>query len=73
MSRENSSSVFLTRYDKNQAVQPQKMVRGLKFHIEEVEGLYYLCSKNKALISYAVTVQLICVFVFAHADKQVFS
>ena len=23
------------------------MTRGLKFHVSEVEGLYYLCSKNK--------------------------
>ena len=28
-------------------VQPHKMVRGLKFRIYEVEGLYYLCSENK--------------------------
>ena len=55
------------------AVQPQKMARGLKFWIEEVEGLCYLCSKTKALISCAVTVQLICTFVFAFAKKQVFS
>ena len=25
----------------------QKMATGLKFRIEEVEGLYYLCSENK--------------------------
>ena len=24
-----------------------KMARGLKFRIQEVEGLYYLCSKNQ--------------------------
>ena len=36
-----------TRSDTNQAVQPQKMVRDLKFRIQEVEGLYYLCSENK--------------------------
>ena len=29
------------------AVQQQKMARNLKFPIKEVEGLYYLCSKNK--------------------------
>ena len=29
------------------AVQPQKMVRGLKFRIKEVEGLYYLSSEKK--------------------------
>ena len=33
--------------DINQSVQPQKMDRGLKFRIEEVEGLYYPCSENK--------------------------
>ena len=30
----------------NQAVQPQKMARGLKFRIWEVEGLYYPYSEN---------------------------
>ena len=34
--------------DTNQAVQSQKMVRGLEFRIEEVEGLYYPCSENKS-------------------------
>ena len=38
---------FLTRSDKNRAVQPQKMARALKFQIWEVEGLHYLCSENK--------------------------
>ena len=31
----------------NLAVQPQKMVRGLKFQIKEAEGMYYICSENK--------------------------
>ena len=31
------------------------------------EGLYYLCSETKKLISCAVTAQLICIFVFAFA------
>ena len=31
----------------NQAVQLQKMARGLKFGTWKVEGLYYLCSENK--------------------------
>ena len=30
-----------------QAVQPQKMARGLKFQIKKVEKLYYVCSGNK--------------------------
>ena len=40
---------FPTWYDTNKAVQLQKMARGLKFRILEVEGLYmsYLCSKHK--------------------------
>ena len=33
--------------DTYQAVQRQKMARGLKFWIKKVEGLYYLCSENK--------------------------
>ena len=28
-------------------MQPQKMTRGLKIQIWEVEGLYYPCSENK--------------------------
>ena len=44
---ENGSSWFPTRSDTNQAVQPQKIARGLKFHIYEAEGLYYLRSENK--------------------------
>ena len=38
---------FPTRSDTNRHVQPQKMVRGLKFRTLEVEGLYYLCGENK--------------------------
>ena len=38
---------FPTRSDTNQAAQSPKMARGLKFRIQEVEGLYYLCSENK--------------------------
>ena len=30
--------------------------------------MHYLCSKKKALISFAVTAKLISVFVFAYAD-----
>ena len=36
-----------TRSDTDQAVQLQKMVRGLKFWIKEVEGLFYPYSKYK--------------------------
>ena len=67
------SSGFPTRSDTNRAEQLQKMARGLKFRIYEAEGLYYLCSEIKALISFAVTAKLICVFVFAYAKSRFFS
>ena len=38
---------FPTWSDTNQAVQLQKVARGLKFQLLKVEGLYYLCSENK--------------------------
>ena len=38
---------FSTWSDTNQAVQLQKMARGLKFWIYKVKGLYFLCSENK--------------------------
>ena len=44
---ENWSSGFSTGSDTNWAVQPQKMSRGMKFRIKEIEGFYYPCSENK--------------------------
>ena len=41
------TSWFPTWSDTNQALQLQKMARGLKFLIKEVEGLYYICCENK--------------------------
>ena len=38
---------FPTWSGTNQAVQVQKMARGLNFQILKVEELYYLCSENK--------------------------
>ena len=38
---------FPTWSDTNQAVQLQKMARGLKFRIQKVEILHYPCSENK--------------------------
>ena len=38
---------FPTGSDTNQAVQLQKMDTGLKFWIQKVEALLYLCSENK--------------------------
>ena len=51
-------------------LQQQKMDRGLKFWIKEEEGFYYLCRENKGThYNCLVTVQLICAFVFAHANR----
>ena len=65
------SSGFQTRSDTNQAVQPQKMARDLKFLTMEIEGLHYLYSENKGadqLHSYCL--QLICTFVFTYAQSR---
>ena len=55
-------------------VQSQKMTSGLKFRIQKVKGLYYLCRKTKgrALISCAITAQVVCIFVFAYAKTRYF-
>ena len=65
VSRENLSSRFPTRSDTNRAVQPQKITRGLKFLIQEVE----VCSKKKGTDQLRGTTQLICAFVFAYANR----
>ena len=62
--RENLSSGFSIRSDTNRAVQPQKVVRDLKFR-KKVEGVYYLCTENKG------AAQLICAFVFAYAKSRI--
>ena len=49
------------------SVQSQKMARSLKFFI-----IILPVAKTKALISFAVTAKLICIFVFANADCWVF-
>ena len=69
----NRSSGFSTRSDTNRAVQPHKVARGLKFCIQEVEGLYYLCSENKGadqLRSYREADLRLC---FRICKKPVFS
>ena len=57
---QNLSSGFPTSSHANQVVQPQKMAKGLKFWIWEVERLYYLCSENKGAV------------LFSHMRKAVF-
>ena len=52
------------------SVQPQKMARGLKFQIQEVEVVYYVCSEKKRLISSPVNMKLICALVFAYAKSR---
>ena len=37
----------LTRSATDLAVQPQKMTKGLKIRIKEVNRVYYLCRENK--------------------------
>ena len=46
--------------DISKAVQPQKMARGLKFRIKEVEELYYLCSENKGADQLRTAAQVLC-------------
>ena len=71
MTPDNRSSEFSTRSDTNKAAQPQKIARGLKFRLFEVKELYCV-AKTKALISCAVSAQLICVFVFTYMQNQAF-
>ena len=68
---------FPTWSDTNQAVQVQKIARGLKFRIKEVEGLYYQCSENKGAdqlhsncTAYCAADLRLC---FRICKKQVFS
>ena len=50
----------------------RKWVKSFKFQISEEEELYYRVAKTLVLTSCAVTVQLICNFIFANA-KILFS
>ena len=59
---------FPNRSDTNRAVQAQKIARSLKFLDLERRGIVLPLAEIKALISFAVTAKLICVFVFAYAD-----
>ena len=50
VSHNKRNPVFWVSDKTNWAAQPQKMTRGLKFRIKEVEGLYYLCSENEGAV-----------------------
>ena len=72
MSQENMSSGFATRSDTNRAVQPYKMVKGLKFLIQKVEGWHYLRSVYKGadqMHGYSAADLHLC---FCICKKQVF-
>ena len=64
---------FPTWSDTNQAVQLQKMARGLKFQIWKAVGLYYLCSEKKVLISFAGYREADLRLCFRICKKPVFS
>ena len=59
---------FLNRSDTNPLVQSQKMARRLKFGLRKKRNCSICVVKIKALISFAVTIKLIWVFVFTYAD-----
>ena len=69
MSRENLSLGFPKRSDTNWVVQQERMAGGLKFHIQEVEGLYYPCRENKGADQLRGS-KLICAFVFTYAKSR---
>ena len=48
------------------------MIIGLKFMIQEVEGFFNLCREKKGADWSAVTMQLICVFVFIYEKSSFF-
>ena len=57
----------LTWSHTNRSVQPWKMARSFR----EYRECSIRVAKTKALISFAVTAKLICVFVFAYAESQI--
>ena len=60
---------FPNRSDTNQAAQSQKQARSFfNFGFKKKRKCTIHVAKKKALISFAVTVKLICVFVFEYAD-----
>ena len=67
-----ASSGFPTWSDTNQAVELQKMAQGLAILDLGSRGIVLSISvaKTKVLISFAVTAELICVFVFAYTKRR---
>ena len=54
----------------NQAVQPQKMARGLKFRKKRDCTIYMYVAKINVLINCTVTAKLIWAFVFAYTKSR---
>ena len=61
---------FLTRSNKNQPVQSQKQVRGLKFWLQVEEKYTIRVAKTKTLISFTITAKLICKLIFNFVSAQ---
>ena len=59
---------FPTRSNTNCPVPSQKQAGSLKFGFKKTGYCTICVAKTKTLISFAVTVKLICVFVFEYAD-----
>ena len=66
----NPSSGFPTMSDTKRIEQPLKIARGMKFGLRKWRNCTFYVAKTKALISCAVTEQLICAFVFAYAKSS---
>ena len=67
---ENLSSGFQIMSDTNRAVQPQKMARGLKFQIQEEEGLYYLFREKRGADQLPCYRASDMPFIFAYAKSR---
>ena len=68
----SSKSLFYCLSHSNQAVQPQKMARGMKFRIKKVEELYYLCSENKGTVQLRGYREADLRLFFSHMQKNGF-
>ena len=59
---------FLIRSDTNWSVSSQTKLEAWNFGLRKKRNCTICVAKTKALISFAVTPKLICVFVFTYAD-----
>ena len=57
-----------TRSDTNWPVQSQKMAEAGNFDFRKQRNYTICVAKTKAMISFAITAELICSFVFAYTD-----